>query len=85
MNKLIDKRIKKIQIMEKYEMISRIIYYALSIILVGTLIFVPLIFSYQHVIESHIMAFSLTIKSLIYLVSSSFIFIILFYIKSLKR
>jgi len=70
--------------MELIIMLSRIIYYALSILLVTTLIFVPLIFSYQHVIENHILSFNLSFKSFQYLVSILFIFIMLIYIKSIK-
>ncbi len=65
-------------------MISKIIYYAFSILLITTLIFVPLIFSYQHVIENNILSFNFTFKSFQYLISSLFILIMLIYISSLK-
>jgi hypothetical protein len=65
-------------------MLSKIIYYAMSIILVSTLIFVPLIFSYQHIIEEHILSFDISLKSFQYLISSIFIFILLIYMKSIK-
>jgi hypothetical protein len=65
-------------------MLSKIVYYAMSIILVTTLIFVPLIFSYQHIIEDHILSFDISLKSFQYLVSSLFIFILLIYMKSIK-
>ena len=65
-------------------MLSKIIYYAISIILVTTLIFVPLIFSYQHIIEKHILDFNVSFKFFQYLVSSIFILILLAYMNSLK-
>ena len=66
-------------------MLNRIIYYALSIVLITTLVFVPLIFSYQHIIKSHLLNLDITFKNFQYIVSLLFILIILIYIKSLKN
>jgi len=70
--------------MELIIMLNRIIYYAMSILLVSTLIFVPLIFSYQHVIENQLLSFSLSFKSFQYMISALFILIMFIYMKSLK-
>ena len=63
-------------------MINKFIYYLLIIALTIGLVLVPIVFSYQHIIEQALANISVSIKGLQYTIALTFMFNAIFFIKS---